>query len=258
MILRRFTLHIKEQNWFAVGLDIVVVMAGIFLGLQVTNLNEARIAGSATQTYYARLIDDLRAEETSRLTRITYYQRTKQHAEAALYALKQPDNTLGEQFLIDIYQATQIWPYTPQRTTYDELISGSIANAIPDATLRGLLANYFVNLENSKVILQDRTPFRDNLRRHMPHAIQSAVRKNCGDRYDFQSNNILHLILPDTCDLTLDPFAISEAITALRSYGDLEKDLAHHLSDLDSKLTSLDAHLSTTRKVVKKLEEISR
>lgn len=35
MILRRFMQHVKEQNWFAVGLDVIVVIVGIFLGLQV-------------------------------------------------------------------------------------------------------------------------------------------------------------------------------------------------------------------------------
>ena len=42
MILRRFTEHIKEQNWFAVGLDVIVVVVGIFLGMQVTEWNEER------------------------------------------------------------------------------------------------------------------------------------------------------------------------------------------------------------------------
>jgi hypothetical protein len=26
--------HVKEQNWFAVGLDVLVVIIGIYLGLQ--------------------------------------------------------------------------------------------------------------------------------------------------------------------------------------------------------------------------------
>jgi hypothetical protein len=34
--------HIKEQNWFAVGLDVIVVIVGIFLGMQVTEWNEER------------------------------------------------------------------------------------------------------------------------------------------------------------------------------------------------------------------------
>lgn len=35
MILRRFMQHVREQNWFAVGLDVLVVIVGIFLGFQV-------------------------------------------------------------------------------------------------------------------------------------------------------------------------------------------------------------------------------
>ncbi len=42
MILRRFMQHVKEQNWFAVGLDVIVVIIGIFLGLQVQAWYEKR------------------------------------------------------------------------------------------------------------------------------------------------------------------------------------------------------------------------
>lgn len=42
MILRRFMVHVKEQNWFAVVLDVVVVIVGIFLGMQVQQLYEER------------------------------------------------------------------------------------------------------------------------------------------------------------------------------------------------------------------------
>lgn len=35
MILRRFMQHVRKQDWFAVGLDVIVVIVGIFLGLQV-------------------------------------------------------------------------------------------------------------------------------------------------------------------------------------------------------------------------------
>jgi hypothetical protein len=41
MILRRITEHVKAQNWFAVGLDFVIVVTGVFVGLQVGNWNAA-------------------------------------------------------------------------------------------------------------------------------------------------------------------------------------------------------------------------
>ena len=42
MLLRRITQHVKDQNWFAVGLDFVIVVAGILIAFQITNWNEAR------------------------------------------------------------------------------------------------------------------------------------------------------------------------------------------------------------------------
>lgn len=51
--------HIKEQNWFAVGLDIIVVIVGIFLGMQVTDWNESRKDRNDETEYIQRLHDEL-------------------------------------------------------------------------------------------------------------------------------------------------------------------------------------------------------
>ena len=42
MILRRLTNHVKDQNWFAVCLDFLIVLAGILIAFQITNWNEAQ------------------------------------------------------------------------------------------------------------------------------------------------------------------------------------------------------------------------
>ncbi len=40
MILRSITKHVKDQNWFAVGLDFLIVLAGILIAFQITNWSE--------------------------------------------------------------------------------------------------------------------------------------------------------------------------------------------------------------------------
>jgi hypothetical protein len=258
MPLRRIIEHFREQNWIAVWLDVIIVFLGVFIGLQADNWNDTRVARSQARTYYARLIEDLRAEESTRIAMIAYYQRTKEHGEFALRALQKSDGSMGEKFLIDIYQSTQITNYRTQRSTYDELLSGSIANAIPDVTIRSKLANFYVALEGSEIAQQRRTPFRDNLRGHMPHAIQTKVREDCGDRYSVQSDFTVRLTLPERCDLGLDPLVISEAVSALSSYTELEKDLTRHLADIEAKLVSLEAGLSPTRELAEQLQEIGQ
>jgi hypothetical protein len=43
MILRSLTKHVKDQNWFAVGLDFAIVVIGVFIGIQVANWNDERL-----------------------------------------------------------------------------------------------------------------------------------------------------------------------------------------------------------------------
>ena len=62
MLLRRITQHVKEQNWFAVFLDFLIVVVGVFIGLQVANWNEARADRGLRAGYLVQLIEDLQAD----------------------------------------------------------------------------------------------------------------------------------------------------------------------------------------------------
>jgi hypothetical protein len=254
--LLRISKHFKEQNWFAVSLELFIVFLAVFIGLQADNWNQNRIANETAKTYYSRLIEDMRAEESTRLARITYYGQALKYGERALLTLKQPNNDLGQQFLIDVYQSTQLWNYSPQRATYDELLSIGIANAIPDSEIRSLLANLYIGLGNSKAVLQETTPLRNNIRSHMPHSVQSEIFKHCGDLIGFLENGIVVVSLPENCDLTLDPTLTSEVVTALRSYTDLERDLTRRLGELEVKLSNLDNYVQPTRDMVARLAEL--
>ena len=43
MILRRLASAISRQDWFAVPTEIVIVVAGIVVAIQLHNLNDARL-----------------------------------------------------------------------------------------------------------------------------------------------------------------------------------------------------------------------
>lgn len=250
MPIRRISEHLKEQNWFAVWLDLIIVFLAVFIGLQADNWNEERVARDTARIYYTRLIGDLQAEQSSRQARVDYYEQTKRHAEAALNALRSPEQNLDEAFLIDAYQSTQRWNYAPQSTTYDELIGVGIANAIPDVEIRSRLANLYVNLFQSNITQQEPTPFRDELRHEMLHEVQSAVRERCGDQYHYRENGLFYLELPEFCDLEIEASLVEEAVRTLRAYEDLAKDLAHQISILDAKLDSLRASERPIREMI--------
>ena len=60
MILRRVTQHVKGENWFAVGLDFVIVVVGVFIGIQVANWNEARLENIRKTQIVEALTTDLK------------------------------------------------------------------------------------------------------------------------------------------------------------------------------------------------------
>lgn len=255
MILRRIGEAVRRQDWLVVILEVLIVVFGVFIGLQVDDWNKERENREVTQTYYARLIDDLTAELEVRQIRITYYQRARAHGLAALEAHKGSRETLGQDYLIDLYQATQYWPYTPQRSTYDELLAGGIARAIPDPVLRTRLGNYYNNLENSRSIQTETTLYRENLRSFMPIAVQNLISKTCGDKFVFDENFLVNLELSEVCEVEIPPGLIIEALLSIENYFTLERDLNRQLADIETKLGTLKGHLGATRDLIAILEE---
>lgn len=66
MILRSLAEAIRQQNWFTVVLEVFIVVAGIFIGLQVDDWNRSRQDRRDEQHYLSRLHDEvLNAERLS-------------------------------------------------------------------------------------------------------------------------------------------------------------------------------------------------
>lgn len=62
MILRGIGKQLRRQDWVAVAIELVLVVAGVFLGIQVANWNDARKERGAEKAYLARIARDARAD----------------------------------------------------------------------------------------------------------------------------------------------------------------------------------------------------
>jgi hypothetical protein len=59
MILHRLSKNIKEQNWMAIGIEFILLVTGVFLGIQVANWNEVRRDHHREHAYLARIATEL-------------------------------------------------------------------------------------------------------------------------------------------------------------------------------------------------------
>ncbi|TDR22348.1 hypothetical protein [Marinicella litoralis] len=244
MLLRSITKHVTEQNWFAVFIDFLIVVVGVFIGIQVANWNETRQQQSLTAHYLQRITDDLEANILDAEQRVVYFSQTRSHGLAALSALSalgepsEPSEPLGKQFIIDVYQASQALPRQFDNESYAEVNSIGAQVAIADVDIRMRLSTYFRSIQASVNNLTTIMPYRESIRSIMPYQAQKAVRDNCDDVMGV-NQYFQHIItLPTSCEINLSRKDVDTAVKAILDAA-IQDELTRQVSDLDTKLSSL-------------------
>ena len=254
MFFRRISENVKTQNWTAIGIDFLIVFIGVFVGIQASNWNEARQNESRTQNYYQRLLDDLESERLALQYRLQYLAVAEKYGEHALAALDDPEAMQSPQFLIALYQTSQIWTYSVQRATYDEILNSGIAETIPDPELRTWLANTFLNAEAMRQLIVAVKPYRDNIRLYMPHDVQTAVRENCGDQFERTGKSLLLIKLPDKCDIPFSKEQVRRTLESLQDYPSLKRELNQRLAAIEIKRMAIVANMPQIESLIQDIE----
>jgi hypothetical protein len=86
MILRRVAHHLKRQEWTAVGIELLIVILGVFIGFQVTDWAGERANRSAEARHLEEIAEDLRAD-------VAIFDQIRASAEMRISAI---DYLLGE------------------------------------------------------------------------------------------------------------------------------------------------------------------
>lgn len=239
MVIRRIREHVAAHNWFAVGVDVAIVVVGVFLGTQANNWNQQRIERAAVGAYRAEIIGNLRANEISIDDQALYYRRVQGHALAALDALERPGAAMDEAFLIHVYQASQVRQRLLAQAAYDEMKSAGLGRNIAGPETRARLSAYYAQMPQINAFTLTVTPYRDRIRRAMPITIQRQLRKRCGDINRMLPGGVVGSILPERCVLDLDRESVTRAAVRIRATPELNQDLTRHIADIDQKLNQL-------------------
>jgi hypothetical protein len=255
MLLRRITKHVKDQNWFAVGIDFVIVVIGVFVGIQLGNWNEARHQQQSASAYIERLRDDLTANQDDFGQRLVYFTQVRDAGRDALRALDQPPETLGERFLTDVFNASQKLPREFGRDTYDEILSVGANNAISDVAVRKRLANHYRSIAAQLSNLKFEPPYREVIRRKLPYEVHKVLNRACGDMISTGPMGEPTIVLQSDCNPNLNPTLVSETVEKILN-ADIRDDLTRRVVDLDSKLQSIELVIERTVLLDEYLEQV--
>ncbi|MCB2092077.1 MAG: hypothetical protein KDF58_11550 [Alphaproteobacteria bacterium] len=155
MILRRFMQHVKEQNWFAVGLDMIVVILGILIALGIDEWRQDQEDLALEINYAQNLISDLDTDREE-LTdyRDTVLAQKSKMLEAILTIKEVPDDMDVSLFTIRNidYSGYRAIP-TPNNTTFREVENSSHFRLIRKDELRKAISLYYDKYQQNYEIL---------------------------------------------------------------------------------------------------------
>lgn len=168
MILRRLSTAFRKQDWFTVLIETLIVVIGVFLGIQLGNWNEARQNRALEKVYLAGIASDLEngIDEIDEIARIAGVRLSAlglllESAEGKPV----PDVVSSARGLIEIEPSEPFDPAVSgsagfalfvlttlegQRLTYDTMINTGGAGIVRDTTLLRRIQGYYAIAESTR------------------------------------------------------------------------------------------------------------
>ena len=236
MILKRLRKEAAQQNWFGVAVDLVILILGVFLGIQVSNWNQGRLNRAEGKEYRRQLYLDLESNQRDLAFRMHYDGQLLSHAEAALAALERPVADRPGNFIISAYEASNHIPQPVRRATYDEVMSAGKANFLGDRMLRERITNYYVGMGTMERVFDNIPAYRDTIRTALPYAVQAQVLKDCPEVLRTDKYGSVTPELADNCMSSLDPRLAERVAAEVRTIPNLRWALNGVSADLNQKI----------------------
>ncbi len=254
MAIRRFRQHVAKQDWFAVAIDVAIVVVGVFLGIQASNWNASRIESNSADSYRERLIEEVRFNIRQHRQQSAYYSQVLAHGLAALDSLHSERVDDPSKFVIDALQLTQLHRVPAKSFIFNEMMSAGLVSKLGDEKAQEAASDYYMQVSANDRVLLDVHPYRDKMRGLLAYGIQAEIQVNCGDRPVYHGKQIVGVRLADKCAAKLDPSEASAAAALIRREPGLDRDMVRYLNSVHERLGSLENTLNLGTRLLNALQ----
>ena len=217
MILRRLARNLKEQNWTAIGIEFVLLVLGVFLGIQVANWNESR----ADRARERMLLGELRAEIAATIQvaerRQAGFTQITRSGERALAFLESGEDCGMScwPLVVDFFHASQWQPMTTRLRTYEELRRSGWPS---DRTITRAVDFYLFATSELEQAAAERPAYRNLVRGLIPAAIHRPYWSRC-------HAVVAAEVYIEDCPEGVDPLISAAAVQAIRAHPDVQRTL---------------------------------
>ena len=179
----RLAARLREYDWIAAAIELVIVVVGILIALQVSNWNQNRLDHARADGYYRRLHAELMADQQGIDNALLFWRKVSSCGQPAIAFGETGQRVDGSNWktVLAWYQASQIMPFELQDTTYTEMREGDGMSLIDDEALRKQLADYY-RLSGTGItanILHHDPAYRMQIRGLTPWHVQQYIWNKC-------------------------------------------------------------------------------
>ena len=225
MVIRRIFESFQTRNISHLAVELIIVIVGVFIGIQVSNWNDERIERSRAHSYLERIRDDLDADVQNFRDRLDFWQKVSGYGELGLHYATTRDSRNASQWdlLLAYFQASQLEEFYTSRSTYDELKSGGALGLIDNLALRGQLARYYTEADNP--VLTERPAYREHIRGLIPLRIQNYIWEQCYSAGDYDQTLL-------ECDAPIEPEEAAALVATIIENEQLISELRYWMSTM--------------------------
>lgn len=243
MLLRRVIEHVRDQNWAAVGIDFVIVVVGVFFGIQVSNWNEDRKSLQQERELLERLKVEINQNIVSSQEKRRFFDTVYTSAERvhAFFGANASCTAECWQRVVDAFYASQWRDLRPTRHAFDEMERLGLPR---DTGLKIALANYYGLYASMVSVTADLPEYRKVVRSMIPPQTQLHLWRQC-----HRIEGPKEWLAPD-CPAALDEGKSRRLLEQLRAHPTLQPELAYWMSTVALVQPALDQQILGANSVI--------
>jgi hypothetical protein len=255
MRLARLAQRLRAYDWTAAVIELVIVIGGILIALQVNNWNQDRLDRARAQVYAGRIHADLQSDLANMASTRQFWHQVADYQAAALAHAEHGTLADGSAWktLLAYYQASQIRPLELEDTSFTEMRDAGDLGLIADQDLRAGLSKYYRASGSgiSGEILRHDPVYRVQVRGLVPTRVQAYIWTHCFQQLEGTDQRLLE------CDAPIPEAEAAAILQTLRGSESLLQNLRYWntwlrvsmfvLDDTNRKARALDARVAAKR-----------
>jgi hypothetical protein len=252
----RFVQRLRDHDWMAAAIELVIVIAGILIALQVSNFNQDRIDRARGNDYLRRIHADLRSDLANLASTRRFWSQVAAYQAAALAHHARGQLVQGSQWktLLAYYQASQIRPFELEDTSFAEMRDAGDLGLIRDERLRVGLARYYRlgGMGIQAQILRHDPVYRVQVRGLVPTEVQAYIWTHCYEQLEGTDQRLIDCASPipesEAASILATLRASDSLLQNLRYWNTWLRVSTFVIDDAGKSARALDAQLSQARR----------